>query len=198
LHHATNLVQFNDRAYIFANDSYFQNDGEEESFKLRQLIDKDEINEMMQNYIASNYKEEYFQKSHICNNKSIPVYDLGYDALHKVGMLAPLSNASEFFIAFPYLAEASASFLFNSETFSLDVESFDSILVDQLFSSLAASLYPTSAEEESKKIFDWLFSHMPKDSFYRLLTPKGLIKNIDFKGYGLSGCDDVEEYMYRN
>lgn len=183
---------------MFANDSYSQNDGEENSFKLRQLIGKDEVNEMMQNYIASNYSEDYIQKSHICSNKSIPVYDLGYDALHKVSMLAPLGNPAEFFIAFPYLAEASASFLFNSETFSLDTESPDSILVDQLFSDLAASLYPTSAEEESKKIFDWLFSHMPKDSFYRLLTPKGVIKTVDFKGYGLSGCDAVEEYMYRS
>jgi hypothetical protein len=93
----------------------------------------------------------------------------------------------------------SSTFLFNSETFKIDNENFDSIMIPIIYNhiiKIGPSLdIKNLTERRLNAFFDTLMSYIPKESFFRLFVPIGWI-NLSNDFYQKTKNSEVVEYLY--
>jgi hypothetical protein len=168
------------------------------------------INNNISSYISNNYDEKYFNNSKNVNNKAVPIYDLNGDLLDKISIirlfdkdhiikLINMFSKENDIIYNCKLNTISSTFLFNSETFKIDNENFNAIMVPIICDHIIKQgddqdIYGFT-EKRLNAFFDALISYIPKESFFRLFVPVGWI-NLTNDFYQKIGNDKLVEYLY--
>ena len=85
------MVQYNGRCYFLDSNSYVDENDVSSSWRPYQIFQmmgtsssRKYLDDIVKNYISSTYAANYFDAAHYVENKSVPVYDLGGDALDHV------------------------------------------------------------------------------------------------------------------
>lgn len=168
------------------------------------------MNNSINSYISSNYSSSYFEDSKNANNKAIPIYDLNGDLLDKISVIKLFDKNHILKLINTFSKEndelyncqldtISSTFLFNSETFKIDNENFNSIMIPIIYNhiiKIGPSLdIKNLTERRLNAFFDTLMSYIPKESFFRLFVPIGWI-NLSNDFYQKTKNSEVVEYLY--
>ncbi len=189
------LIQIGKKVYFLSNDGYKSLD-DMNSYDIKTFSDNvDNSYEELKKYISNTYSDEYFDNANNLNNKAIPVYKLNEEALKDIHFIRLINTGyiSEMLNNWPALRNYEDKILFNSEECILDKKNFDSILVDNMLDAIVKE------DLNPYEIFEFIFSHIPQESFYRLLVPIANIKTILIKlnDYNMNIIsNDTTQYLY--
>lgn len=200
-----NYAQINNR-YYFINKNMFQGDNViSGKYDLNHILSGINMYEMVKNHISKRYNNNFYNNSlKYANDKSIPIYDLDYKALNNVDVLkfqnqniinSIISDIDNLIDSKGYKVEKISDFkskiLYNSKTDRFDEGEYDSILIIPIVEKYSEK------QELLNKIFEYIFSNLSIDSFYRLLIPVGKINKIsNDQTSGIVFTNDYEEYSY--
>ena len=176
-------------------------DGFKEWLNLDKETKLESTKDIIKYYISKKYKEYFYDDSlKVSNDKSIPIYDLDYDALENVDILKFQNSTivdsiinyidgiiiSEKYKAMNYkkLSEIRDNILFNSKINQKNIFNYDSILIEPIIKEYLTNYEFENEDDVSvsydllSEIFNHLFINLSFDSFYRLLIPVGKINTI--------------------
>lgn len=206
----SNFVQFGQN-YYFINENVFSSP--QNNFMIQgkydfnsddNLKNKPElrvnIKNNLKNYISTTYNQNFYDDSlTFVNDKSIPVYDLQNDALSKIQVLK-FQNSSivDSIINKFNLNELRDKILYNSKTNTLSNGYYDSLYIQPILEYYLndESLWDSERDKKLKEFFDFVFSNLSLESFYRLLIPVGKISNISNWYTYNQPTRDITEYAY--
>lgn len=199
----TEYVQIKNK-YYFINNNKFCNSTDDVisgRYDLYPISNGINIGEMIKNYIAENYNGSFYNNSlKFANDKSIPIYDLDYEALSNIDVLKFQNSSivdsiidyvdgiiiSEKYKSMNYksLSDIKEKILYNSKINKKSTANYDSILIEPIVSEYLTN-YEFNNENEIQisydllsEIFNHIFINLSMDSFYRLLIPVGKISTV--------------------
>lgn len=187
-----NLLQCGKKIYFLGNNEYVDDDYYE-SYEIKQFQYDNELNQLLCEYIANNY-DDYYDASHHINNKSMPIYKLDGKALNDIHFIR-LFNSNDIYEMINNekfgLSGYADKILFNSEECRLNSSNYDAILIDGVLDALLAN-EEDDLENKAKEIFEYIFTHIPKKSFFRVLIPVGNIKIMEDE----KSANEISQYLY--
>ena len=87
---------------------------------------------------------------------------------------------------------------FNLETFSVDAENFDSMLIEPVVKRIASRYGSNTGKlkDAFSRCFNWIFARLPKKSFLRMLNKIGSLTEIDNGQGDIRSSNKENEYLY--
>lgn len=186
------FIQYNDRCYFLKENSYENElpvDWSPYLINQQNMVDGKDINKLVSAYISTTYSKDYFDQSHIVENKTIPIYDLSKDVLSRISFvnLKSKDNVDVFINSIPALAanrNAISGVFFNSVENEFNSSDYDSISIHNLLNVTVSN----RIKVDYTKLFNNLFAILPYESFLRMFNKKGEIR--------LTSGVDLNRYMY--
>lgn len=185
---------------MLLNKSFCQKDDnfyfiEKNMFPIDNFINNNyspEYNTYVQNYVSEHYDKAYFDNSFLnVNDKSLPIYELNEEALSSIQILKFISQDIVDSILEKFdLTDIKDKITYNSKTSSFNTMLYDSI-----------SIYPIveKYKDDTKKLkdfFEFIFSNLSMNSFYRLFIPIGKISTINNDIKENVDTKKLQEYVY--
>lgn len=180
------FLQYNNRCYFLDTNRY-----EVSTPYSLNTFQHNDVYDLMSSYITNTYSSEYFSTAQIIDNKSVPIYDITGDTLHRISYIKFKNTAHIKDFLSKYHLDEVKGILFNSETLKADEYIYDSVLIDPIINVINEneSVYDNIDIDE---IFDDLIANLDSNSFTRMFIPIGVMKSIRNETYSLK----ENEYMY--